>query len=135
MDYNNCGSGFILGLFTGVIIGGVAGILLAPKPGAQTRTELVEMGNTWRTRADEMAADMRNKGMPDMSGVSQRVGPAVDSLRERGASTAEAVRITARSGARRVVSPDKGESSNDAVPNTAEGTPAQSENSENARES
>jgi gas vesicle protein len=69
----------------------MAGLLLAPKPGAQTRAELMEMGDAWRTRADEiaaqMAAEMRTPGVPDLSAVGDRVGPAVDSLRERVSTT------------------------------------------------
>ena len=76
----------MLGFLVGGIIGGFLGLLLAPKPGAQTRAELMEMGDAWRTRADEiaaqMAAEMRSRGVPDMSAVGERVGPAVDSLRE-----------------------------------------------------
>ena len=94
---NNNGSGvFVLGLFVGAVIGGIVGLLLAPKPGSQTRAELMEVGDAWRTRADEiaaqMAAEIRSRGMPDMSAVGDRVGPAVDSLRERGSSTLGAVR-------------------------------------------
>ena len=96
MANSNGGGGFVLGLFVGVVIGGVAGLLLAPKPGSQTRAELAEMGDAWRTRADEiaaqMAAEMRSRGVPDMSGVGDRVGPAVDSLRERSATTIGAAR-------------------------------------------
>ena len=94
---NNNGSGgfgsggFILGLFVGAVIGGMAGVLLAPKPGAQTRADLLEMGDAWRTRADEiaaqMAAEMRTRGVPDLSAVGDRGGPAVDSLRERVSTT------------------------------------------------
>lgn len=96
MGNNNGGGGFVLGLFIGAVIGGAVGLLLAPKPGAQTRAELVEMGGAWRTRADEMAAqmaaEMRSRGIPDIGAVGDRVGPAVDSLRERGSSTLGAVR-------------------------------------------
>jgi gas vesicle protein len=91
-DNNSGGGGFVLGLFIGGVIGGMAGLLLAPKSGSQTRAELRELGDTWRTRADEMAADLRARGMPDLPDVTGRVGPAVDSLRERGSSTIEAVR-------------------------------------------
>lgn len=84
----NGGGGFALGLLVGGVIGAAAGLLLAPKPGAETRSELMEMGETWRTRADSMAADMRSRGMQELSDVSQRVGPAVDSLKARGASVA-----------------------------------------------
>ena len=84
----NGGGGFALGLLVGGVIGAAAGLLLAPKPGAETRSEIMEMGETWRTRADSMAADMRSRGMQELSDVGQRVGPAVDSLKARGASVA-----------------------------------------------
>ena len=79
----NGGGGFVLGLFVGGTIGALLGLLLAPRSGSETRAELREIGETWRTRADEMAADVRGYG---------RVGPAVDSLRERGSSAFGAVR-------------------------------------------
>lgn len=88
----NGGGGFALGLLVGGVIGAAAGLLLAPKPGAETRSELIEMGETWRTRADSMAADMRSRGMQEVAGMSQRVGPAVDSLKARGASTVASAR-------------------------------------------
>ena len=96
MGDSNGGGGFFVGLVVGAVIGGAVGLLLAPKPGAETRAELMEMGDAWRTRADEiaaqMAAEMRARGVPDMSAVGDRVGPAVDSLRERGSTTIGAVR-------------------------------------------
>ena len=88
----NGGGGFALGLLVGGVIGAAAGLLLAPKPGAETRSELMEMGETWRTRADSMAADVRSRGMQELTDVSQRVGPAVDSLKARGASTVAVAR-------------------------------------------
>ena len=96
MANGNSGGGFMLGFLVGGIVGGLLGLLLAPKPGAQTRAELMEMGDAWRTRADEiaakMAAEVRARGMPDMSAVSERIGPAVDTLRERGSTTLGAAR-------------------------------------------
>ena len=96
MGNNNGGGSFALGLLVGAVVGGIIGLLLAPKPGSQTRAELMEMGDAWRTRADEMAAqmaaEMRSRGVPDISAVGDRVGPAVDSLRERGSTTLGAVR-------------------------------------------
>lgn len=96
MANKGSGGGFVVGLLVGGIIGGFLGLLLAPKPGAQTRAELMEIGDAWRTRADEiaaqMAAEMRTRGMPDMNAVGERVGPAVDSLRERGSTTIGAAR-------------------------------------------
>ena len=68
------------------------GLLLAPRSGSETRAELRELGDTWRTRADELAADVRGYGMAGLEDVSGRVGPAVDSLRERGSSAVASAR-------------------------------------------
>lgn len=96
MGDNNRGGGFVLGLFVGAVVGGIVGLLLAPKPGSQTRAELMEMGDAWRTRADEiaaqMAAEVRARGVADLGAVGDRIGPAVDSLRERGLTTLGAAR-------------------------------------------
>ena len=91
MADNNSGGGFVLGLFVGGVIGAMIGLLMAPKTGAQTRADIWDLGDTWRSRADEMAADMRARGMPDLGNVTGRVGPAVDSLRQRGSSTIDTV--------------------------------------------
>ena len=95
----NGGGGFVLGLFVGGTIGALLGLLLAPRSGSETRAELRELGETWRTRADEMAADVRGYGKAGLDDVSGRVGPAVDSLRERGSSALGTVR-RAKTGAR-----------------------------------
>ena len=93
MNGNNSG-GFVAGLLIGGIIGALVGLLLAPKSGAETRAELLKKGDAWRYQADEMAADIRNRGMAQVGEVSQRLGPAVDTLRERGSATMETVRET-----------------------------------------
>ena len=66
------GGGFTVGFLTGGIIGVVIGILIAPKPGAQTRSELAEQSEAWRSRAEELAATVRDKS-----------GPAIDNIRDR----------------------------------------------------
>ena len=88
----NGGGGFVLGLFVGGTIGALLGLLLAPRSGSETRAELRELGETWRTRADELAADVRGYGMSGLEDVSGKVGPAVDSLRERSSSALGSVR-------------------------------------------
>lgn len=95
----NGGGGFVLGLFVGGTIGALLGLLLAPRSGSETRAELRELGETWRTRADELAADVRGYGVAGFEDVSGRVGPAVDSLRERSSTALGAVR-RAKTGAR-----------------------------------
>ena len=89
---DNNGGGFVTGLLIGGIIGGLVGLLLAPKSGAETRAELLKKGEAWRSQADVMAADVRSRGMAHVEEVSQRFGPAVDSLKERGSATLENVR-------------------------------------------
>ncbi|MCY4653374.1 MAG: YtxH domain-containing protein [Dehalococcoidia bacterium] len=93
MNDNNSGR-FVTGLLVGGIIGALVGLLLAPKSGAETRAELVKKGEAWRSQADVMAADLRSRGMAQVGEVSQRFGPAVDTLKERGSATLETVRET-----------------------------------------
>ena len=100
MADNNGGGGFVTGLLIGGIIGGLVGLLLAPKSGAETRAELLEKGEVWRSQADVIAADMRSRGMERAGEVSQRFGPAVDSLRERGLRHLENVRESGAGGGR-----------------------------------
>ncbi|HIO63208.1 MAG TPA: YtxH domain-containing protein, partial [Dehalococcoidia bacterium] len=56
MGNNDNGGSFALGLLVGGIIGALIGMLLAPKPGAETRSEIWERSETLRSRADEAAA-------------------------------------------------------------------------------
>ena len=89
---NNDNSGsFALGLLVGGIIGALIGMLLAPKPGSETRSEIWERSETLRSRADEAAASLRERVGPAAEGVSSRFGPAVESVREAGASAIENV--------------------------------------------
>ena len=69
---NDSGSSFISGFLIGGLVGAVVGIMLAPKSGAETRAELLEQSEALRVRGEEMAARVR-----------ERVGPTVDSVRER----------------------------------------------------
>ena len=77
---------FALGLILGGAIGALAGVLLAPKAGTETRAELLQKGEAWRARADELAAEMRARGLDEYTRMNERVGPAVDSLREQGSA-------------------------------------------------
>ena len=69
---NGNGSSFISGFVIGGLVGAVVGILLAPKSGSETRSDLIEQSEALRLRGEELAAKVR-----------ERVGPAVDSVRER----------------------------------------------------
>ena len=48
MADNGNGNSFTLGFLVGGILGAVVGILIAPKPGVETRAELAERSEVWR---------------------------------------------------------------------------------------
>ncbi len=81
MSDNN--SSFVLGLMVGGVLGTIVGIMIAPKPGSETRAELIERSDVWRLRAEEMAATVRDQMGPAVDGVRERVTPAVEAMRER----------------------------------------------------
>jgi len=91
MANNDNGGSFALGLLVGGIIGALIGMLLAPKPGAETRSELWERSELLRSRADEAAASLRERVGPATDSVSSRIGPAVESVRGAGASAISTV--------------------------------------------
>ena len=76
-------SSFVLGLVMGGVLGTVVGIMIAPKSGSETRSELIERSESWRLRAEEMAATVRDQMGPAVEGVRERVTPAVEAMRER----------------------------------------------------
>ena len=76
MADNDSGWSFMTGFLLGAIAGGIAGIVMAPKPGTETRANLVERGETWRTKAEEAAANFKDI-----------VGPAVDEFNRRESRT------------------------------------------------
>ena len=83
MANSDSDSSFALGLVLGGVIGVAVGLLIAPKPGSETRAELAEASEVWRGRAEEVAAALRERVGPTVEGVRERVGPAVESVRER----------------------------------------------------
>lgn len=83
MANNDGGSSFALGLLVGGILGAVVGILIAPRPGSETRGELAERSELWRTRAEELAATLRDRVGPAVETARERVSPAVETVRER----------------------------------------------------
>ena len=69
---NGNGNSFISGFLIGGLVGAVVGVMLAPKSGSETRAELIEQSEALRVRGEELAARVR-----------ERVGPAVETVRER----------------------------------------------------
>ncbi len=58
---DNRGGGLMVGLMIGGVIGFVAGLMLAPKSGEETRALLIERGNEWRDKAEELAAATKER--------------------------------------------------------------------------
>ncbi|MDE2860999.1 MAG: YtxH domain-containing protein [Chloroflexota bacterium] len=86
-------SGFGTGLVLGGAIGLLAGLLLAPKAGEQTRAEVVERTAGLRQRAEDMTADFRERVretvrevMDEGRVVANRIMPAKE---QEGAAAAE----------------------------------------------
>jgi len=92
MANNDSGGSFVVGFLVGGILGAVVGILLAPKSGAETRADLAEQSEIWRTRAEEVAATLRERVGPAVEGMRERVGPAVEGMRERVGPAVESLR-------------------------------------------
>ena len=85
--------GFGTGLVLGGAIGLLAGLLLAPKAGEQTRAEMVERTAGLRQRAEDMTADFRERVretvrevMDEGRVVASRINPRRE---EEGEMTAE----------------------------------------------
>ena len=83
MASNNSGGSFIIGFLVCGIVGTAVGVLLAPRPGMETRAELAERSEAWRTRAEELAATLRERIGPTVESMREKVAPAVESVRER----------------------------------------------------
>jgi len=61
MASENKGPGFGTGLILGGIIGALVGLLLAPRPGEETRAQVMESTAGLRHRAEELTAEARER--------------------------------------------------------------------------
>jgi gas vesicle protein len=75
-------AGFGTGLLLGGAVGIIAGLLLAPRPGEETRWKMVERTAGLRQRAEDMTADFRERMretvrevMDEGRGVANRIMP------------------------------------------------------------
>jgi len=94
MANNDNGSSFAFGFLFGGIIGVLIGVLLAPRAGSETRSELADRSEAWRSRAEEMAARVREKVGPTVEIAKERVAPAVENVRSRIAPAMDTFRET-----------------------------------------
>ena len=55
------GGGFLMGLLLGGVGGFVAGMVLAPKSGEETRAFILDQSREWRDKADELTSATRER--------------------------------------------------------------------------
>ena len=77
------GGGFSSGLILGAIIGTVAGILMAPKAGSETRSELLEKSDYWREKAEKLSDIVVEKLGPTLETVKENVPTTLENMRSR----------------------------------------------------
>ena len=78
MADNDNGGSFMTGFLMGGIVGAVIGLLLAPKSGSQTRADLMDQSETWRIRAEEIAARVREGVAPVIEGMRESGTPGME---------------------------------------------------------
>jgi gas vesicle protein len=74
------------GLIIGGLIGATAGILMAPRPGSETRRNLMEQTRDLKARTDRLANE-----------VKEKAGPQIERAREQASSMAEDAKQRMRS--------------------------------------
>lgn len=87
---NGNGHPFIIGLICGAAVGALAGLLLAPKPGAELRSDMTDSARRLRRKAGEMY-DGASQAVNDVATRSRRAfeagRDALQSARPSGAKT------------------------------------------------
>lgn len=83
---NDDGSGFVLGMLSGAIVGAGLALLFAPKAGRQLRTDLAESVDGLRSAIADRYAEL-----------ADRAGVEIDNLQETVESAAEAIETRAKS--------------------------------------
>ena len=64
----------------GFVVGAAVGLLLAPKPGAETRADLADYGEVVRERAEEAAARVRERMGPSVESIREAVAPVIEQM-------------------------------------------------------
>ena len=94
MAKNNGGGGFALGVILGGLVGALVALLLAPKKGSETRSDLLERSLAMRSRAEEIAAQVRTQAQervtPMVEQVSARIMRNNDSSKDTSAADEQA---------------------------------------------
>jgi gas vesicle protein len=83
MVRNNGGSGSTTRFIVGALVGVVAGMLLAPKPGRETRGVIGEQARNWRDRANYQAGRLQERANEQARRFRERGAQQAEILRER----------------------------------------------------
>src|SRR5262249_37189775 len=81
-DSEPSGSHFLVGILCGAAIGAVAGLLLAPRRGAELREQMADSMN----RASRRAADTYTKASETMNDIAGRAADLAGNLSDRAAT-------------------------------------------------
>lgn len=57
----NNNNNIVIGLTIGLSLGFISGILLAPKPGKDTRAILMDTGREWKDKAEELSSSTKER--------------------------------------------------------------------------
>lgn len=88
MVRNNGGSGSTTLFIVSALVGVAAGMLLAPKPGRETREMIADQARNWQERA----RDWRDRANYQAGRLRERANEQARRFRERGAQQAEGFR-------------------------------------------
>lgn len=104
-ETENGGSGFMMGLLTGTVLGAGLGMLLAPKAGAEIRNQIGEQARTVGTkaseqyrRASEVATEWAEKGREAVTQARDAVHRGAEEARGYASGTAGATGSTSSFG-------------------------------------
>ena len=74
----NDNGGFTTGLLVGGILGTIIGIMIAPKSGSQTRSELLDRSESFRDTAQHISSAVVESVSPTVDQISEKLAPTVD---------------------------------------------------------
>ena len=76
----NDNGGFTTGLLVGGILGTIIGIMIAPKSGSQTRSQLLDRSESFRDRAESISSAVVESVSPTVDHISEKLAPTVDKV-------------------------------------------------------
>jgi gas vesicle protein len=83
MARNNEGSGSATWFIVSALVGAAAGMLLAPKPGRETREMIADQARNWRDQANYQAGRLRERANEQARRFRERASQQAEAFRER----------------------------------------------------